>query len=99
MATKEVKEFCAHNLVAIIINDIKEYFPDEDENQMLSDFTSSKTYSQLFNIETGLWAEDPDYILDMYFEEKGIKIDGGVWYVGKKKHGYYSFPVWMCSWV
>ena len=31
MATKEVKEFCAHNLVAIIINDMKEYFPDTDE--------------------------------------------------------------------
>jgi len=78
MVTREVKEFCAHNLVAIIISDMKEYFPDKDENQILSDFTSSKTYSQLFNIETGLWAEGPDYILDMYFEEKDINIDGGV---------------------
>lgn len=76
MVTREVKEFCAHNLVATIINDMKEYFPDKDENQILSDFTSSKTYSQLFRIETGLWAEGPDYILDIYFEEKGINIDG-----------------------
>lgn len=78
MVTNEVKEFCAHNLVAIIISDMKNYFPNTDENQILSDFTSSKTYSQLFRIETGLWAEGPDYIMDMYFEERGININGGV---------------------
>ena len=39
---KEVKEFCAHNLVAIIMRDIKVYFPDTDENKLLADFTSSE---------------------------------------------------------
>lgn len=75
--TKEVKEFCAHNLVAIIMQDIKEYLPDTDENQIMADFTSSKTYTQLFNEETRLWAEGSDYIMNLYFEEKGINPQGG----------------------
>ena len=74
---KEVKEFCAHNLVAIIIRDIKEYFPDTNENKLLADFTSSETYSKLFKEETGLWAEGSDYIMNMYLDEKGIA-QGGV---------------------
>ncbi len=77
-ASKEVKEFCAHNLVSIIIDDIKEYFPQKDNNQLLSDFTASKTYNQLFREETGLWAEGSDYIMNMYLEEIGINTDGGV---------------------
>lgn len=76
--TKEVKEFCAHNLVAIIMQDIKKYLPDVDDNQIIADFTSSKTYTQLFDEETGLWAEGSDYIMNLYFEEKGIKPYGGV---------------------
>ena len=78
MATNEAKEFCAHNLVAMIIQDMKENFPDMGENQILAEFTSSKTYSDLFRLETGLWAEGPDYIMNMYFEEKGISTEGGV---------------------
>ena len=70
--TKEVKEFCAHNLVSVIIRDIKEYFPDTDDTQILANFTSSATYSNLFREETGLWAEGPDYIMNMYLEEKGV---------------------------
>ncbi|MDD6484206.1 MAG: hypothetical protein PUF72_06485 [Clostridiales bacterium] len=61
----------------MVINDIKGYFPNMSENQILSDFTASKTYSELFREETGLWAEGPDYIINMYFEEKGIN-KGGV---------------------
>jgi len=78
MATNEAKEFCAHNLVAMIIQDMKENFPDMGENQILAEFTSSKTYSDLFRLETGLWAEGPDYIMNMYFEEKEISTEGGV---------------------
>ena len=78
MATNEAKEFCAHNLVAMIIQDMKERFPDMEENRILAEFTSSKTYADLFRLETGLWAEGPDYIMDMYFEEKGISAEGGV---------------------
>ena len=74
---REIKEFCAHNLVAIIIRDIKEYFPDTNENDILADFTSSDTYSKLFNEETGLWAEGSDYIMNMYLDEKRIS-QGGV---------------------
>lgn len=97
-ATKEAKEFCAHNLVSMVINDIKEYFPYTPENQILSDFTSSKTYSELFREETGLWAEGPDYIMNMYFEEKAIN-KGGVWHVRKKTYGHNTFSIWMCGGV
>lgn len=76
-ATKKAKELCAHNLVSMATHDMKEYFPDTPDNQILSDFTSSKTYSELFREETGLWAEGPDYIINMYLEEKGIR-KGGV---------------------
>lgn len=76
--TKEVKEFCAHNLVAIIAQDIKKYLPNIDDTEFLADFTSSKTYTQLFDEETRLWAEGSDYIMNLYFEEKGINPYGGV---------------------
>lgn len=69
--TSEVKEFCAHNLVAIIMQDIKEYFKEMTDEELLSDFTASGTYAELFRAENGLWAEGPDYILNMYLEEKG----------------------------
>lgn len=75
--TKETKEFCAHNLVSMVINDIKEYFPDTPENRLLEDFTASKTYSDLFREENGLWAEGPDYIINMYLEERKAN-KGGV---------------------
>ena len=70
--SNEKKEFCAHNLVAMIMQDIKEYFSDVDDIELIARFTSSKTYTQLFRLETGLWAEGPDYILNMYFEEIGF---------------------------
>ena len=76
--SKEIKDFCAHNLVAMIINDIKKNMPDTDELKLLADFTSSVTYADLFREETGLWAEGPDYIARMYFEEKGIDFSGGI---------------------
>ena len=74
----EVKEFCAHNLVAIIMQDIKDYFKNMTDEELLSDFTSSKTYSELFKEKNGLWAEGPDYILNLYLEEKGLPPYGGV---------------------
>ena len=74
--TSEVKEFCAHNLVAIIMQDIKEYFSEMSDEELLSDFTASGTYSKLFGEKNGLWAEGPDYILNMYLEEKGVLTHG-----------------------
>ena len=71
---KAVKEFCAHNLVCMIVTDMqKRYFSDTDTNELLSDFSSSETYNLLFDMKTGLWSEGSDYVMNMYFEEKGIK--------------------------
>ena len=67
--TTETKEYCAHNLVAMIMQGIKEYFLEMTDEEILSDFTSSKTYSDLFKTTNGLWAEGPDYIMNMYLEK------------------------------
>ena len=75
--SEELKEFCAHNLVAIIIIDMKDHLGETDTEKLLADFTASETYSELFRLETGLWAEGPDYIMDMYLEEKGLPAYGG----------------------
>lgn len=72
----EVKEFCAHNLVAIIMQDVKEYIKGMTDEEIMADFTASKTYSELFRENTGLWAEGSDYILNLYLEEKGLSIGG-----------------------
>lgn len=72
-ATEKAKEFCAHNQVAMVINDIRKYFPGMSEDQILSEFTASKTYSEHFREENGLWTEVPDYIINMYLDEKGKK--------------------------
>lgn len=53
----------------MIMQDIKEYFPEMTDEEILSNFTSSKTYSDLFKTTNGLWAEGPDYIMNMYLEE------------------------------
>lgn len=76
--SREVKEFCAHNLVAVIIEDMKPYFNGMTYEEMLSEFTVSKTYSDLFKEENGLWAEGSDYIINMYLEEKGLSDIGGM---------------------
>lgn len=34
-------------------------------------FYQSKTYQKLTNLDTALWAESPQYIADLFFDEKG----------------------------
>lgn len=70
--TKEQKEFCAHNLVAMIIEDLHSYFPNKSNDFLITDFSCSETYAMLFDFKTGLWAEGPTYVMNMYLKERGI---------------------------
>lgn len=68
------KEYCAYNLVTMVIESLCELFPSASRNQLLTTFSQSKTYSLLYDFETRLWAEGPDYILEMYAKETGFDI-------------------------
>lgn len=72
--TKSRKEYCMHNLVSMIVESLSEEYPAIPKNQHLLDFSKSKTYAQLYDPKTKLWAEGPDYILGLYADEKNLKI-------------------------
>ena len=40
--------------------------------QELLEFAESKTYGDLFDYETRIWAEGPDYLRGLYEEEKKV---------------------------
>lgn len=72
---KASKAYCAHNLVVMVINTLHTLYPDISNESLLSEFSQSKTYSLLYDFNTRLWAEGPDYILGLYAQEKGIKLE------------------------
>lgn len=72
--SKEGKEYCMHNLVSMVIGKLCLIYPQLSADELLFTFSKSKTYRKLFNPETRLWAEGPDYILGLYAEEKGVKL-------------------------
>lgn len=70
------KEYCANNLSSICISRLRELFPNIRYSKIVSDFIDSKTYDLLYEFDTGLWAEGPEYILNEYLQElknKGAK--------------------------
>ena len=73
--TDSEKELCANRLIAMLIDTLHSIKPMQPKESLLEDFISSKTYSKLFDFETKLWTEGPDYILCLYAEEKGIKLN------------------------
>lgn len=71
MISKEQKEFCSHNLVAMVVEDLKNYFPSKSRDAIMADFSSSYTYAMLFDFKTGMWGEGPTYVMNMFLEERG----------------------------
>lgn len=69
MIKNNQKEYCANNLAAIVIEKLREKKPDIRFSKLVSDFMGSKTYDMLYDYETGLWSEGPDYILFCYLKE------------------------------
>lgn len=67
--TNAQKEYCIHNLAVAVVNSLKEKMPDKKDPELMAMFCKSKTYKLLSDVSTRLWAEGPDYILDMYLNE------------------------------
>lgn len=65
----ERKEYCMHNLASQVIEKLVMEYPQKKEEDLVADFTQSNTYKKLFDEKTRLWAEGPDYILNLYYEE------------------------------
>lgn len=66
----ERKQYCMHNLLSMVMEKLIIVFPHEKEEDLMADFTQSDTYRKLLDEKTRLWAEGPDYILNLYYEEK-----------------------------
>ena len=70
MINKSQKEYCANNLAAMVIESLRDMYPEVRFSKLVSDFMDSKTYELLYDFETGMWAEGPDYILEWYLDEQ-----------------------------
>lgn len=68
--TKEIKEYCMHNLVFMVVEKLHTRYFQYSEIDLMSEFSQSRTYALLFDSETGLWKEGPDYIISLYERER-----------------------------
>ncbi|MCC8051931.1 MAG: hypothetical protein LIO99_03265 [Clostridiales bacterium] len=62
------KEHCAVNTMRRML----EKYSNEnhiDFEEAFLEFASSRTYEAIFDFETGIWKEGPDYFMDLYEEE------------------------------
>ena len=72
MSTNQVsdkrKNACAINLMRSMLVKYAQKHSIPFEDAMLQ-FTESVTYESLFDFDTEIWKEGPDYLLDVYEEE------------------------------
>ena len=63
------KNACAVNLMrSMLVKYVQKHgIPFEDA---MLQFTESATYETLFDFDTAVWKEGPDYLLDVYEEER-----------------------------
>lgn len=73
MIKNSQKEYCANNLASLVIERLRQLYPDIRFSKIVSDFMGSETYDLLYDFETGMWAEGPDYILEWYLKENENK--------------------------
>jgi hypothetical protein len=67
--TKEAKEHGVNMLAALIIDEMQYRNPGIDRNKAFAQFSKSKTYELLCNINTDLWTRGSGYIFEMYENE------------------------------
>ena len=65
--TDEQKELCAISVMRTMLLNLSRANGSSFEEMLLT-FTSSPVYQGLFDFETGLWREGPDYLQDMFEE-------------------------------
>jgi len=66
------KNACAVNLMRSMLVKYAQKHNIPFEDAMLQ-FTESATYETLFDFDTAVWKEGPDYLLDAYEEEQASK--------------------------
>ena len=72
--TKNEKIYCANNVAAEMIAILSKKLPQYNQNDWFKILASSKTYEKLYDPKTRLWAESPDYVLEIFSKETGIVI-------------------------
>ena len=67
--TNEMKEATAITVMRCMLVTFSEekHIPFE---QAMLDFSKSRTYEDLFDFDTEIWKEGPDYLRDLYDEER-----------------------------
>lgn len=68
---KKQIENTVHSMVSTIVLSLTDIFIDEHCIEIINKFSKSKTFADLFNFDTELWKESPDYIIECYLEELG----------------------------
>lgn len=68
---KKQIENLVHRMVAKISLELLDIFKNKDCFEVIKDFSQSVTFMKLFDFETELWRESPDYIIECYLEELG----------------------------
>ena len=74
--SSEQKEASAITVMRCMLLDFSEEKGIPFEQAMLA-FTKSKTYDDLFDLETGIWKEGPEYLRGLYEEELNTVVDIG----------------------
>lgn len=64
-------ENLVHLMVAKIALELLNIFKNEDCFGVIENFSNSRTFANLFNFDTELWHESPNYIIECYLEEIG----------------------------
>ena len=62
------KEICAILVMRTMLEDYCKETGKHFDQELLN-FARSKTYNALFDFDTRLWAEGPDYLRDLYEDE------------------------------
>ena len=75
MVSDLAKVTCANNLIVLVVDTLMSEFPAVPRTVLLSEFMSSRVCTQLYDLETRLWAEGPVYLLALYAEERGLDLE------------------------
>lgn len=73
----QMKNTCAINLMRNMLVKYVQKHNTSFENAMIQ-FAESNMYEMLFDFDTAVWKEGPDYLLDLYEEELSSEISPAV---------------------
>ena len=76
-ASDQMKNTCAINLMRNMLVKYVQKHNTSFENAMIQ-FAESNTYEMLFDFDTAVWKEGPDYLLDLYEEELSAEVSPAV---------------------